>query len=567
MNAELITIVKEFATLMELAGENQFKTRAFSNAARILETEKIDVKAAVANGSLQRTKGIGAGIQAVITEYVETGDIAAYRELKAAIPPGLLEMAKIKGLGVKKILAVHGELGIATVGELEYACRENRLADLKGFGAKTQEKILSAIEQYNSSKYTYRVDKARVEAEELLAKARALDGVEQADISGAVRRACELVTDIYLVAQARDVTAALRQGAEALSATPTQTGNALEGSTPGGIPFIVEFTGSDAYYWRLHQTTGSTAYVEELARKLTSGDIIPGERGLYSNGQPLAVHGEADIFVAAKIHPIPPELREEPHIVKHAEERALPRLIEENDMRGMLHIHSNWSDGRDSLREMALGAKAMGYTYFAICDHSQSAVYANGLRPDRVQRQHEEIDELNAEDLGIRILKGIESDILPSGELDYDDAVLETFDVVVASVHSVFSMTREAMTDRIIKAVENPYTTILGHPTGRLLLARKGYDVDLEAVIDAAADHNTIIEINANPYRLDLDWRFVRSAKERGVEIAINPDAHRVEDLGLVRYGVGIARKGGLEAQDVVNTFSLERFLERIGKG
>jgi DNA polymerase (family 10) len=560
MKAQLIAILDDIADLMEFKGENQFKVRAFRNAAQNLRDTDVDVAEAARSGSLDTIPGVGKGIAAVIEEFVETGSVRAYDELSAEVPAGLLEMTRLPGLGPKKALAIYEQLGITSIGELEYACKENRLKDLKGFGIKTQEKILKAIRQWEANKDFARQNRASGDASRLIEELRSLPGVQRAELTGDLRRCMETVNRLHILLQCDDI-ASLSAPLGALLTDISVEKTRLTGGSPNGLQTVIEAVPAQSFTWQWYRTTGSTAYHEEFDALLDKAGLQAGSEALLRNGKPLPLDSEQDIFSAVQFPFLPPETREGMGEIALAQQNKLPALIEEAEMRGMLHIHSTWSDGHGSIRDMALAAKALGYEYIAMCDHSKAAFYANGLTEDRVKAQHEEIDKLNEENIGIRILKGIESDILADGSLDYPDAILETFDLIVASVHSLFTMPRETMTDRIVRAVRNPYTTILGHATGRLLLARQGYDVDIDAVLEAAAEAGTAIEINANPYRLDLDWRHVRKAREMGIRIAINPDAHHPDELRYVRYGIGIARKGLLSAGDVVNTLSLDDFL------
>ncbi|HYF03787.1 MAG TPA: DNA polymerase/3'-5' exonuclease PolX [Patescibacteria group bacterium] len=553
MDANLIQILEDTATMLELAGENPFKARAYSSAAHILEEQQIDVFKSVKENTLRNVAGIGAGLREGITEYVHTGKFAEYERLLKEIPSGVLDMTRLRGLGAKKVRSLHIQLGVSSISELEQACRKDKLCDIKGFGKKSQETILKAIEMWRSSQGNFHQHKALMDAEAIVSFLKEQKGFKAAEIAGDLRRRAETVSELYIIAEGKS-----KEAGEVLKDQfeLTEKNGILEGghSPVFGIPFVVEITDRKNYVQRLHETTGSEEFLIAF-RKQFGEDFL---KKPFKN--------EEELYEFLKIPYIEPELRESADIIKLALQNKLPELIEPKHMRGMLHCHSTWSDGHNSIREMALGAKALGYEYFAICDHSRTASYAGGLTIERVKAQHEEVDKLNDEDLGIRILKGIESDILPDGDLDYPDAILKTFDIVVASVHSSFTQTRESQTARIIKALENPYTTILGHATGRILLSRAGFDVDIEAIIDTAAEFGKIIEINANPYRFDLSWQNAKYAKERGVRIAINPDAHAVAELELTNLGIGIARKAGLEKSDIVNTLSCDEFLKLVKK-
>lgn len=551
MDANLIHILEDTATMLELAGENPFKARAYSSAARLIEEQGIDIFTHVKENTLRNVAGIGAGLREALTEYVHTGKFAEYEKLLKEIPSGVLDMTRLRGLGAKKVRSLHIQLGVNSIAELERACREDKLCEIKGFGKKSQETILKAIEMWRSSQGNFHQHKALTDAEAIVGFLKENKGFKNAEISGDLRRRAETVSELYIIAEGKseDAEEVLKSQFEL-----TEKNGILEGgrSPMFEIPFVIETTDKKNYVHRLHETTGSEEFLKAFKKQF-------GEDFLKE-----AFKNEEELYEFLKIPFIEPELRESADVIELALKNGLPKLIEPKHMRGMLHCHSTWSDGHNTIREMALGAKALGYEYFAICDHSRTASYAGGLTIERVKAQHEEIDKLNDENLGITILKGIESDILPDGELDYPKSVLKTFDIVVASVHSSFTQSKESQTARIIKALENPYTTILGHATGRILLSRAGFDVDIEAIIDTAAEFGKIIEINANPYRFDLSWQNAKYAKERGVKIAINPDAHAVAELELTNLGIGIARKAGLEKSDIVNTLKLEDFLKLV---
>ncbi len=555
MDANLIHILEDTATLLELVGENPFKARAYSSAAHILEEQGIDIHEAVKFNTLRNVAGIGAGLREAITEYVHTGKLAEYEKLLKEIPPGVLDMTRLRGLGAKKVRSLHIQLGVNSIAELERACREDKLCEIKGFGKKSQETILKAIEMWRSSQGNFHQHKALIDAQAIVDFLKENKAFKNAEISGDLRRRAETVAELYIIAESGNGEKS-DEAEEVLKSEfeLTEKNGILEGghSPMFGIPFVIEITDKKNYVQRLHETTGSEEFLKAFKKKF-------GEDFLQESFK-----NEEELYEFLGLQYIEPELRESGDIIELALKNKLPKLIEPKHMRGMLHCHSTWSDGHNSIREMALGAKALGYEYFAICDHSRTASYAGGLTIERVKAQHEEVDKLNVENLGIRILKGIESDILPDGELDYPDDILKTFDIVVASVHSSFTQSREDQTARIIKALKNPYTTILGHATGRLLLSRGGFDVDIEAIIDTAAEFKKIIEINANPHRFDLSWENAKYAKERGVKIAINPDAHSVGELELINLGVGIARKAMLEKSDIVNTLSCDEFLKLV---
>ncbi len=542
---DIAAILKQAGTLMELHGVNPFKARAFLNGARTVERLEEDVAALVDSGGLNEIKGIGKGLAAAIADIVRTGSFPEFEELKNATPEGLLDILRVRGLGAKKVRAIWKKLGITALGELEYACLENRLKDLEGFGEKTQQAVLAGIQQLRRHRDYVHLHRALAAAEEVEAALRESLHVRRFARTGELARFREVIRDVMLI-----VAVSSRSGLEDDVRRVMPEGEVRSGEdgftviTSSGIPVELQIVPGEDFGTRQLIGTGSETFLGWLREK---GDV-----------ESMREENEEDVFARLGLPFVPPELRESPPA-------SLPEakdLVSFEDLRLMLHVHTSWSDGVHSIEEMAKAARDMGFTAIGICDHSRSAFYANGLDEDRLRMQHEEIEALNAKGPGVRILKGIESDIPPDGSLDYPDSILETFDFIVASVHSSFRLSREDQTRRLVTAVRNPFTTILGHPTGRLLLARPGYDVDMDAVLEAAAESNTIIELNANPHRLDLDWRLIPRAKELGVKLAVNTDAHRVEGLRDIRYGVAMARKGAATAEDVVNTWSVERFLE-----
>jgi len=562
---QIAEILREMAVLMELKGENPFKVRAYENASRIIEGLSEDLTELVQTGRILSIKGIGSGIAEKIQKLIETGHLPEYEELKQAIPEGLIEMLKIQGMGPKKIKAVWEKLGITTVGELEYACRENRLVDLPGFGRKTQEKILQGIEMLKKFKERHLISEALAEAEILYEAIRDFPGVIRSQIAGSLRRWKETIKDIDILVSAEDKDRmAIMNHFTALPTVETVTAKGETKSSvvlKSGINADLRIVSDAQFPYALHHFTGSKEHNIAMREYANSLGLKMNEYGLFRGQENIPCRDEAEIFHALGMDFIPPEMRENFGEIEAALAHQIPRLIEMDDLRGMIHVHSNYSDGVNSIEDLARACQQMGFEYLVLCDHSKATYYANGLDEERVKQQHAEIDAVNARLDGFRILKGTECDILPDGSLDYSDDVLATFDIVIVSIHSRFNMTEAEATERLIRAMENPYVTILGHPTGRLLLGRDGYPVDLVRVIDAAAELGVAIELNANPHRLDLDWRYCKYAREKGVKIAIGPDAHRIEGLADVRYGVGVARKGWLRKEDVLNTFSAEELL------
>ncbi|RLL83802.1 DNA polymerase/3'-5' exonuclease PolX [Petrotoga sp. Shatin.DS.tank11.9.2.9.3] len=560
----VIDILDEIGLLLELKGENPFKIRAYYNAARALETLDEDIEVLVKDNKLKEVKGIGEAINKKITELITTGRLEYYENLKASIPGGLVEMLKIPGLGPKKIKTLYDKLDIKTVGELEYACLENRLVELPGFGEKTQKKILEGIKFVKRFSNQHLFSEAYSEADSLKQYLLKTGLVIRCEIAGSIRRKKEIVKDIDILATTNDPQKLMERFVEygktrdVIAKGNTKTSITLE----SGINVDLRVVKDEEYPYALHHFTGSKEHNTAMRNRAKRMGIKMNEYGLFKGDTLIECHDEEEIFRKLNLSYIPPEIRENMGEIEAAEKREIPVLIEEKDIKGIFHVHTNYSDGANTLTEMVNGARELGYKYIGITDHSKSARYANGLKEEDILRQFDEIDRLNEKYTDIKILKGIESDILKDGSLDYEEDLLKQFDFVIALVHSNFKMSKEEMTERIIKAVKNKYTTILGHLTGRLLLSRDGYDLDVYKVIDACAEYDKIIEINSNPHRLDIDWRYIKYAKEKGVELAICPDAHRVEGLQDVKYGVGIARKGWLEAKDVINTYNIDQMYE-----
>lgn len=538
--------------LMELHGENSFKVKAIANAA--FKLDKLPFKIVDrTEQELSGEQGIGKGVASKVWELINKGCIEELEVLLAKTPAGILEMLTIKGLGPKKILTIWNTLGIETLGELYYACNENRLIEAKGFGLKTQEEIKVAIEFHMAGHGFFLYVQAEKLADSIFTGLKhMLPSQSLLSFTGDFRRKLELISTVELIttATATEVLTYLEKD-EGLIHFEHQENQILT-VHESGLPFRFILSKQEDFFKNLMITTGSTQHVELL--QTTYGNSIP-------NGS-----SEKEIYQLIGLDYIEPELREGVDEIEKAAEHRLPTLIAYEDLKGTLHNHSTYSDGVHSLKEMALYCKdVLHLQYLGICDHSRTAIYANGLKEDRVQQQWAEIAHLNQMLSPFKIFKGIESDILGDGSLDYADDILKGFDFVVASIHANLKMDEEKATQRLIKAIENPFTTILGHPTGRLLLSRKGYPIDYKKVIDACAANQVAIEINSNPLRLDLDWRWHRYALEKGVYLCINPDAHRTEGFHDMYYGTLIARKGGLEASHCLNCFEREE-LDRYFK-
>jgi DNA polymerase (family 10) len=565
-NKAVGNVLREVALLLELKGENPFKVRAYSNAARSIETLDEEIMGMIHEGRVRDIEGVGETLAQQITELVETGSLQLLEELKRTIPPGHLEMLKIPGLGPKKIKVLSDTLHVQTIGELEYACSENRLIELQGFGQKSQEKILKGIQQVKKYQGRYLYGDTLPLAESVFEKIRSHPKVLRASLAGSLRRRMEIVGNVNLVVstqRSQEVLTAVSKFPE-VEVVHFGDGNAGHYSLASGVKIDLQTTSDQDFPYHLYRLTGSLSHWKAMTKKATALAFELNEQGLLRNGRPVGCKEEEDIFQALGIDFIPPELREDRGEIEAAEGHYLPRLICDQDLKGVFHVHSSFSDGAGSVQAMAEATRRMGFSYMGISDHSQSARYAGGLTLEKLRRQWEEVDRLNRETEGFHIFKGIESDILSDGSLDYEDDILKQFDFVIASVHSHFTMTEQEMTQRVIKALRNPYTTMLAHPTGRLLLSREPYPIDMTSIIDEAAGQGVAVELNAHPYRLDIDWRVCKYAKEKGVTIAINPDAHDPEGLKDTPFGVGIGRKGWLEPGDVLNTRSLEEMREYL---
>ena len=558
-------VLRRIAAYLELNGENQFKTRAYLGAAKgLLGVGTDDLRPLYESGELASVRGLGPATLAVVRDLIETGESRYLEQLRESMPEGLLEMLDLPALSPAKIRTIHLELGIDTVEELEAAARDGRLAKLPKFGPKTAEKILRGIATARDRGSMRLYHHVVVDARQLLAGIRGHPRVIRAEIAGEIRRRLETVAEIEIVA--------------ACDGDPIEVAQAWT-RVPGvrhaeGTGASVSIGFADGAHLRLHcvrpgqfgaawwLATGNADHVRGVVERLAArGVTATGDGFAGADGEALSLSEEAAVYQAAGLSFVEPELREGLGEVDAAARGALPSLIDHRDIRGALHCHSIYSDGKASIAEMARAARDRGWSYIGITDHSQSAFYAGGLPRERVLAQLGEIDELNEAADGFRILKGIESDILADGRLDYPDEILDRFDFVVASIHSRLSMDRVAMTERLLAALDDPHLTILGHPTGRLLLSRPPYDVDLDAIFEKARDVGAAIELNADPHRLDLDWRHLRHAKSLGIAVAIGPDAHSTANLDYMDFGLGIARKAWLEPPDVLNTWSVEDVL------
>ncbi len=565
---DITRILEEIGMLLELKGENFFKSKAYYDAARAIELMEEDIETLVAEGGLRKIKGFGEALTAKITELVTKGRLEYYERLKASIPEGLVEMLKIPGLGPKRVRTVHDSLGISTVEELKDACLNNRLAGLAGFGEKTQVKILEGIESLGRYSGQYLFPEAMELASRLVEALKESGLVIRCSEGGSLRRRKETVKDIDILASSGESARVM----DYFTTHPLVSGIISKGDTKASVTLVnginadLRVVEDSQYPYALHHFTGSREHNTAMRHLARRSDLKMNEYGIFrGEEEELAVcRSEEEIFGLFGMQYIPPELRENNGELEAAMDGRLPELLEPGDVKGVIHMHSSYSDGSGSLEDMVKACISRGYSYMGITDHSRTAVYAGGLKEDDIVRQHGEIRLLQEKYPDFRIFRGIELEILSDGKIDYDEETLSSFDFTIASVHSATGFDEARMTERVIKAIQNRYVTILGHPTGRLLLSREGYKINMAEVINAAAAEKVIIEINANPHRLDLDWRFCKAARDAGCRFVISPDAHSPEEVGNIKYGVNIARKGWLRASDVANAGNADAFAALI---
>ncbi len=577
-NKDVAGFLEEIGVLLRLAGENDFKAIAFDRAARTIESMDRPIGTYVVNGEVTSIKGIGKSIAEDIYSLFETGEIPVLTELKQTVPAGLIKWLDISGLGPKNVYKIHHSLGITELDELKKACEDGSVAALPGLGAKSAEKILKSIAWMEQFSERCRLDEAHVIADRVVSLLRDQPGVQEISVAGSYRRSMETIGDIdVLIGASEDVASSLfdvftgdEQVMEVLGRGDTKSSvRTLEGRQVDlRIVKPEQFPAALMYF------TGSKEHNVALRQRARDRGMALNEYGLFkldADGntdfsQPVEYGSEQDIYRKLGLAWVPPELREDRGEVAYFAEKESMDLVQESDIRGVLHAHSTWSDGKYSIEEMARACLDRGYEYLGLTDHSKTAAYAGGLDVRRVQLQWKEIDAVNdklaREGHNFRVFKGIESDILADGSLDYDEDVLAGFDFIIASVHFSLDMPPDKMLDRLVRAVEHPKTTILGHPTGRLLLRRDGSKVDLNTVIERAAAAGTAIEINANPWRLDIDWRYGNKAKEVGLMTAVCPDAHETDGIDDIQYGVRIARKAKFNKERVLNTLGTKELSE-----
>ncbi len=565
-------VLSQIGALLQVKGEQKFKARAYAGAARsLIALDTDDLAPLLRSGELADTPGIGPATLSVVRELVETGESSYLNKLREGMPEGFIDLLRVPGLNVAKVQLIHDTLGVESLEDLERVAQSGQLAELPKFGKKTAEKILKGIEILRRSAHLQRFPAAVIEAHMLLANVVKHPDVTHAEVAGSIRRHNEVVADIDMVAEcsadpAKVAASFARSPGVAESKTREEPGSVHIRFVDGTHLDMHCVTGAD-YPVALWRATGSSAHVEEMnILAQARGFEIRGNSLVAKDGKRVKLEEERSFFTALDLEPIPPELREGMGEIEAAARHELPQLVTFDDLRGILHCHSEYSDGTATIEQMALAAKERGWDYIGISDHSESAFYAGGLKRDKILLQHQEIDHVNARMEGFRILKGIEADIMADGRLDYDPQILDTFDYVIGSIHSRFSMDGEAMTKRVLAALDDPHLTILAHPTGRLLLSREPYAIDVEAVLERAVQVGVAVELNADPHRLDLDWRYCRQAKELGVTIAIGPDAHSPAGLDNVHFGIGMARKAWLEAGEILNTRSADDVLAFVRK-
>jgi DNA polymerase (family 10) len=553
-------VLSQIAAYLELKGESSFKCRAYAGAAQgLLALGADDLGPLYRSGELSAIRGLGPATLAVVRDLIETGESRYLEQLRESTPAGLLDMLDVPGLSPLRIHQIHDGLGIESIEELEAAANDGRLATLPKFGPKTIAKILKGIASAREHGPLQLYHHARVEAQRLLASVTSHPDVVRAEVAGAIRRRAEVVSSIDIVAACAGNPTDVAQSFTRLSGVETAEGDGPFVSIRfvDGAELELHCVDPDRFAFTLWRATGTTAHVDAVRDALASNGVtIDDDRMRDGRGAVVAALDESAIYATASLAFVEPELREGLGEVDAARRGTLPILVTTSDIRGVLHCHSHYSDGKATIGEMAQAARERGWSYIGITDHSQAAFFAGGLSREAVRAQHDEIDELNSTLDDFRVLKGIEADILADGQLDYGDEMLDEFDFVVGAIHSRFSMDRTAMTDRVLRALDDPRLTILAHPTGRLLLSREPYAVDVDAVLEKAAALGVAVELNADPRRLDLDWRHLRAAKRLGATVAIGPDAHSTRGLDNMEVGVGIARKGWLERGDVLNARS-----------
>ncbi|MFA3783161.1 PHP domain-containing protein [Melioribacteraceae bacterium 4301-Me] len=552
LKIEIAQLLENYSDLLELNNDNPFRIKALRKASEIILSLDDDLEYYLNSGEIANIKGIGKGILSIIEEFKSKGKVEDYERLKSKYPATIWELFNIKGLGAKKIKLLYDQLGVSSVDSLAKACEENQLLKLKGFSAQSQRHILEEINKLNEAKKYILLDLATKYKDEILAYLSTIPDVIKCEVTGELRRINEVISKIEIVVLAKNI-----QNVKNVLSEKFLLNDIIDESNYLKLVFNYEFNKiceiyvinkPQTYTKILFESTGSKAFLEKLN---------------YSQSK-LEYNSEEEIFKTLNHCYVIPEMREE-QLFDYPVKLQLATDLSIEHFQGLLHFHTNYSDGLNSLEEMRFQAQKMGFRYIAVCDHSKSAFYANGMDEKKILQQKSLIEKLNQAD-GPYIYHGIECDILSNGKLDYDDQILKVFDFVVISVHSNFGLNENEMTNRLIKAIENQYSDLLGHPSGRLLLAREPYKVSMYKVIDACKENNVAIEINANPQRLDLDWRFILPAREKGCKFSINPDAHSISSISEINYGIMVARKGGLQVNEVINCYNIKKFDEFLNR-
>ena len=546
--------LREIGALLRCKGESSYKAQAYENGSVSVEALSEDLGRLVEQGRLTEVPGIGASLASVITEMVRTGQSELLTKLRAELPPGVLELCEIPGLSPKKVQALHDALGITSVEDLRQACVAGRVRSVKGFGPKTQQSLLEAISQRETRESRVLLVDALAVAEPLLDHLRACPAAKKAELAGDVRRFCETVVDVIVVVASDDLEAVLDHAARFPRVTRVRSREAprIDLFLAGDVPASVHVAPPAHYAATLLTLTGSPSHLAELGRRAA-------EQGAETARELVRLESEEQMYRALGLHPVPPELREGDGELEAARKDDFDDLVTQADILGMVHCHTVFSDGNDTIEDMARAAEAMGMKYLTITDHSPTAHYARGVELDRLKAQWDEIARVQ-ERVKIKLLRGTESDILATGALDYPDAVLEQLDVVIASVHSRMKMDEAAMTQRLVEAMRQPIFKIWGHPLGRLLLRREPFACRVEEVLDVIASSRAAIEVNGDPHRLDMEPRWLKEAKKRGIRFVISTDAHSTKGLRSLRFGVGLARRGGVRRSEVLNALDPEGF-------
>lgn len=558
-NREVAAVLERIGQILEIRGENPFKARAYYGAARTIDSLGEEISKVVADGELGELPGFGEALTAKVTQLVTTGHMDYLDEITRDLPDGILELLEVPDVGPKKVKLFYEKLGVKSVDELETAARAGRIAELEGMGEKSQAKILAGIEQRKKHKGRWLLSVALPLARRIFATVEAVKGVRRATLGGSIRRMRETIGDIDILVSARDADSVIAaftklDGIERVLAAGGTKASAV---FKPGIQVDVRVVEEESYAAAQHYFTGSKEHNVRMRQMAKDHGWKLNEYGLFEGDKMLPSRDEKALYAHFGMDYIPPEMREEMGEVEAALEHRLPKLVELRDVKGVFHMHTTATDGKMTIDELATALKAHGLSYFAVADHSKAVAIVNGLDERRVREQWEEIDRASRRHRGMAILKSIEVDIMKDGTLDYGDELLSGFDCVTASIHSVFTMTADKMTARIVKALSNPYVDIFAHPTGRLLLEREPYAMDVETVLAACAKYDVALEISAHPLRLDLDWRYVKRGKELGCRFAVSLDAHDREDVDYTEFGVAVARKGWLEKSDIINCMTV----------